>query len=77
MDVTLNSLPNPDATIARTLAALKEARTRIETLEKSHHDLIKAQNQIKTEPIAIIGMACRFPGRANSPDQFWDLMDKG
>jgi acyl transferase domain-containing protein len=77
MDVTLNSLPNPDATIARTLAALKEARTRIETLEKSHQDLIKAQNQIKSEPIAIIGMACRFPGRANSPDQFWDLMDKG
>ena len=77
MDFTLNSLPNPDTTIARTLAALKEARTRIEMLEKSHHDLIKAQNQIKTEPIAIIGMACRFPGRANSPDQFWDLMDKG
>ena len=29
------------------------------------------------EPIAIIGMACRFPGDANSPEEFWDLMMQG
>lgn len=29
------------------------------------------------EPIAIIGMACRFPGGANSPDSFWSLMQRG
>ncbi len=26
------------------------------------------------EPIAIIGMGCRFPGSANNPRQFWELM---
>ncbi|KAM0259446.1 hypothetical protein ACHAQJ_003341 [Trichoderma viride] len=27
----------------------------------------------KTTPIAIIGMACRFPGDANTPDRLWEL----
>lgn len=26
------------------------------------------------EPIAIIGMGCRFPGGANTPDTYWQLM---
>ncbi|MCJ1475824.1 hypothetical protein MMC13_004488 [Lambiella insularis] len=25
-------------------------------------------------PIAIIGLSCRFPGAANSPEKFWDLL---
>lgn len=29
------------------------------------------------EPIAIIGMACRFPGGANNPEQFWQLLQDG
>lgn len=29
------------------------------------------------EPVAIIGMGCRFPGGANSPDDFWRLIDNG
>lgn len=30
--------------------------------------------QEKNEPIAIIGIACRFPGPANSPEEFFDLL---
>ena len=26
------------------------------------------------EPIAIIGMACRFPGEASSPTRLWEMM---
>ncbi|MEZ4432008.1 MAG: beta-ketoacyl synthase N-terminal-like domain-containing protein [bacterium] len=29
------------------------------------------------EPIAIIGMACRFPGGAHDPDAFWRLLVEG
>lgn len=28
----------------------------------------------KHEPIAIVGIGCRFPGAVNSPQQFWELL---
>jgi acyl transferase domain-containing protein len=50
----------------RLLLALKEARTKLEAVERS-----------KTEPIAIVGMGCRFPGGACDPDAFWQLLRDG
>jgi acyl transferase domain-containing protein len=41
-------------------------RTRIDTLERS-----------QTEPIAIIGMGCRFPGGAITPEAYWQLLQDG
>ncbi len=29
------------------------------------------------EPIAIVGMAMRFPGGSHSSEQFWDMLCKG
>ncbi|EAW08950.1 putative polyketide synthase [Aspergillus clavatus NRRL 1] len=33
-------------------------------------------SSIRNEPIAIIGMACRFPGGVNSPSKLWELLEK-
>ena len=52
--------------LKQALSALKKARTRLDSIEKS-----------QKEPIAIIGMSCRFPGGANSPDAFWRLLENG
>jgi acyl transferase domain-containing protein len=29
------------------------------------------------EPIAIVGIGCRWPGGANSPEAFWELLCAG
>jgi thioester reductase-like protein len=43
----------------------------------SHHGLPAGNGLPRREPIAIIGMACRYPGGANDPDSFWRLLRDG
>ena len=31
----------------------------------------------RREPVAIVGMACRFPGRNNDPESFWQFLRAG
>ncbi len=51
--------------LKRALLMLKELRRKLDGIE-----------QARTEPIAIIGMGCRFPG-ADSPEAFWELLKNG
>ena len=52
--------------LKRATADLQAARRRVHELE--------ARN---AEPIAIIGMSCRYPGGVRTPDDLWDLVDQG
>ena len=38
---------------------------------------LQIAEQASTEPIAVVGMGCRFPGGVNNPDQYWDLLEQG
>lgn len=38
---------------------------------------LEAAEKAKSEPIAIVGMACRFPGGANSPEAYWKFLREG
>ncbi|HZI03461.1 MAG TPA: beta-ketoacyl synthase N-terminal-like domain-containing protein, partial [Archangium sp.] len=51
--------------LKQALLAIDKLQSRLDTLEHA-----------RTEPVAIIGMACRFPG-ATTPESFWRLLREG
>ncbi|MFE0138234.1 beta-ketoacyl synthase N-terminal-like domain-containing protein, partial [Streptomyces sp. NPDC059037] len=38
---------------------------------------LRQQQELSQEPIAIVGMACRYPGEVNSATDLWQLVDEG
>ena len=55
------------------LSPVKRAIVELRTLRAK----LKEAERVRDEPIAVIGMGCRFPGGANDPDSLWRMLCEG
>ena len=62
----MSDKPKASDTLKRAFLAVERAKSRVRELEEQ-----------RSEAIAIVSMACRYPGDVTTPEELWELLDQG
>src|SRR4051794_17924838 len=62
----ISSPPSSISSMNKAIVALDRVRAKLEAVERQ-----------KSEPVAIIGVACRFPGGGDTPEAFFAFLQEG